>query len=125
MSSPAHLSAARAKAASLALQYGHQEPRCNRITPNPPARSPGKWISPPPARAKVREGKTSPFCSITIVLPVCTVWRSKCRMILPRFLQRRLQTEQALVDRRRVLASSEEHTSELTSLMRISYAVLY
>ena len=57
MPSPANLSAARAKAASWALQYGHQEPRWNRTTPNPPARSAGKWISPPPTRAKVRRGK--------------------------------------------------------------------
>src|SRR3546814_6124962 len=72
MLSSANLSAARAKAASWSLQNGHQEPRWNRITPNPPARSPGRWILPPPVRAKVR---------------------------------------------------SEEHTSELQSLMRISYAV--
>jgi hypothetical protein len=46
------------KAASWALQYRHQEPQLNRITRIPPARSPGKWISPPPARARVRGDDT-------------------------------------------------------------------
>src|SRR3546814_6018877 len=36
MLSSANLSAALAKAASWSLQNGHQEPRWNRITPNPP-----------------------------------------------------------------------------------------
>src|SRR5947209_11100332 len=74
MSRLSSCSAWRWKAPSWALQYGHHEPRLNRITAKCPANASGRSIDSPSTGVIVMGGKCSPGLSSGIVSRSFVTW---------------------------------------------------